>query len=308
MNISLRIKIFFCSIKDSLKLFSLFFILFALLFYVSGLPLDIKTIAMILTLNYTPRNVTEAIVQILVMLMELSPLMAFMELKGLEPEKKAEIIAKNLKDHIIIIGAGHLGRRVIEEAMEFNIPFVVVVKGEDKEKNEAIWEYIEKGIPVIFGDATFKKVLEKANIKKAKAIVVCVDNDKTNLIIAERAKDLNPDIKVIVRIYDDELAEAMRERGEFDDIISTSKIAYRSFLLSPFFDVEPAFTPIPLKVNKKLENLDINKLLERGISIIAIKRDGKWISPSNTKKLRKGDIILIAPDEESVKSLIKEIH
>ena len=82
------------------------------------------------------------------------------------------------------------------------------------------------GIPVIQDDASRPTALEAAGIAKARAIVLCSQNDALNLKIALKARSLNPDVKVIIRIFDDDFADALqaqfgrRNAGNFRRSIS----------------------------------------------------------------------------------------
>jgi len=135
------------------------------------------------------------------LLIELSPIMAFVEVRTLSYDDKAKIRAQHMRDHIVIVGCGHLGKRVTEVLTDLDLPFVLIVLPEDRERNEYVCHLMEKEIPVIFGDATLTSVLRTANVEKAKAIIISINNDYLNPVIADRARKLNPKAKIIVRIY-----------------------------------------------------------------------------------------------------------
>lgn len=156
-SIVIKLKIFFLSIKKSLTYASVFIILFLFVMILSGVDMDPKTVALFLSLNYEPRNTLEALALIMVIFLELSPLMAFMELRTMSEDEKVQITISQMRNHIIVIGAGHLGRRVIDWMKKMEFPFVVITLPKDRENNETIRQLIKENFPVIFGDATIGK-------------------------------------------------------------------------------------------------------------------------------------------------------
>ena len=70
-------------------------------------------------------------------------------------------------------------------------------------------------IPIIQADGSQKSALEAAGINKATSIILCVQDDALNLKIALKARSLKPDIRVIIRIFDDDFAEALTKQFGF---------------------------------------------------------------------------------------------
>lgn len=302
----MRIKYFFLLIENSLKLFIIFLLIVFLLIFLSGIDLTAENIALLLTLNYVPRNMIEAIVQVVIMLLELSPLMAFVEMITFSEENKAEAKAKCMRNHIVVVGCGHLGKRIVNFLIKMKIPFVLIVRPEDKIENEVVIALLKKGFPIIFGDAMVAETLEKANIKNACAIIIAINNDMINPIIAQKAKKLNPKIRTVVRIFDDSLAEVLRKSPYIDEVISTTDTAYRFFVFGACFDVAPEERLITFNVNKKLAGVKIDNLEKLGIEIVALKRNGKWIKPKSETTLKHGDKIVVVGDIESLSNFMKK--
>ena len=103
----------------------------------------------------------------------------------------------NLKDHLIICGAGNTGLHIIQELYNTQKDFVVV------EENREIYEDLQNkflDVICIHGDATKDEVLESAGVDKAKAIAAVLPYDKDNLFLTITAKQLNPSIRIISKI------------------------------------------------------------------------------------------------------------
>jgi len=88
------------------------------------------------------------------------------------------------------------------------------------------FEAVQKmGIPVIQDDASRIAALEAANIKHARTIILATQNDSLNLQIALKARSLNPNIQVVVRIFDEEFAHALQEQFGFIAVSATEMAA-----------------------------------------------------------------------------------
>ncbi|MGC8628647.1 MAG: potassium channel family protein [Candidatus Micrarchaeia archaeon] len=115
---------------------------------------------------------------------------------------------KDLKDHVIVCGYGLVGEKIAELLQQYRISFVVIEI--DKEKAEALKE---KGIPVVWGDATYSKVLKEAGIERAKAIAIATDDDAKNLFILITAKSLNDKIIIATRANSEIVRNKLKEAG-----------------------------------------------------------------------------------------------
>lgn len=98
------------------------------------------------------------------------------------------------EDHVVVVGYGHAGRRIVKVLAERRIPYVVV------EMNpESVREMEAEGIPVIFGDASRPHILEIAEIEKAKLCVLVTNEPKLSAPIIRQARYMNPTLQIISR-------------------------------------------------------------------------------------------------------------
>jgi Trk K+ transport system NAD-binding subunit len=134
--------------------------------------------------------------------------------------------ASTYRNHIVLVGLGKAGLRIARELLQVNQPFVAI----DRDENaEFIEEIQDLKIPVILGDARHKKTLEKANLAKAKAIILATDDDLANFDAALTAREIKQDIKVVMRLFDDTLAHKVT--AAFDlAAISISQVAAPAFV------------------------------------------------------------------------------
>ena len=131
-------------------------------------------------------------------------------------------IASTMKNHIILIGLGHLGYRVALKLHEMGETLAIVELNTDADTVNTVKSW---GIPVIHEDATRPATLEAVNIQTARAIIMASQNDAMNLQIALKARSLNPNIQVVIRIFDDDFAHALQEQFGFIALSATEMAA-----------------------------------------------------------------------------------
>jgi Trk K+ transport system NAD-binding subunit len=118
-------------------------------------------------------------------------------------------VASMMNKHVVLIGLGHLGYRVACNLHAMGHEVVVI---ELNPSANLVASVKEMGIPVIQDDASRETALEAAGIRRAQSIILCTQNDSLNLQVALKARRIRPNIPVIVRIFDDEFAQALHEQ------------------------------------------------------------------------------------------------
>jgi Trk K+ transport system NAD-binding subunit len=131
-------------------------------------------------------------------------------------------VASTLNRHIIVVGLGHLGYRVVMKLHDMGEQIAIVELTAD---SDTIAVTRGLGIPVIQDDATRPAALETANIKDARTIILASQNDAMNLQIALKARSLNPKIQVVIRIFDEDFAHALQEQFGFIALSATEMAA-----------------------------------------------------------------------------------
>ncbi|WP_326698517.1 NAD-binding protein [Streptomyces sp. NBC_01754] len=113
---------------------------------------------------------------------------------------------RGLSGHVVLLGLGKIGTRVLVRLRELDIPVVVV-----EEDPEARGIPLARGmhVPTVIGDVTQEGVLEAAKIGRARALLALTSIDTTNLEATLYARHVKPDLRVALRLYDDEFATAV---------------------------------------------------------------------------------------------------
>jgi len=131
-------------------------------------------------------------------------------------------VASTMNQHLVLVGLGHLGYRVAQKLYEMGESIVVL---EIQLGSHTAVAARDMGIPVIEADARHGGALEAANIKDARTIILASQNDAMNLQIALRARSLNPNIQVVIRIFDEDFAHALQEQFGFIALSATEMAA-----------------------------------------------------------------------------------
>ncbi|MBK3620231.1 NAD-binding protein, partial [Streptomyces sp. MBT98] len=113
---------------------------------------------------------------------------------------------RGLGGHVVLLGLGKIGTRVLVRLRELDIPVVVV---EEDPEARGIPLARSLHVPTVIGDVTQEGVLEAAKIYRARALLALTSIDTTNLEAALYARSVKPDLRVALRLYDDEFATAV---------------------------------------------------------------------------------------------------
>jgi voltage-gated potassium channel len=131
-------------------------------------------------------------------------------------------MASTYSNHVIVCGVGKIGYRVILELLKFGREIVAIEidpEGRFVEKAKAL------NIPVIIANARRSENLIKAGVERADAIIPCTNDELTNLDIALDARDLNPDVRIVMRLFDSDLAQRVEKGFGIQTAFSTSALA-----------------------------------------------------------------------------------
>ncbi len=134
--------------------------------------------------------------------------------------------SKRMQNHVIVCGLGQLGYRVAGELQRFDTEFTVV---EIDSSGPFVASITDLGIPVLFGDARKTEVLMKAGLERASAVIACTDDDLANVEIALDAKEVRPDIRVVLRSFDQNMASKIVNSFDIQAAFSATALAAPAF-------------------------------------------------------------------------------
>jgi voltage-gated potassium channel len=110
-----------------------------------------------------------------------------------------------LKDHIIICGYGTKGRAAVSALLEtgYDKSRIVVVENRD----EAVRQATANGLVVIEGNATRSAVLNEADVKNCKSVIIATDSDEASVLITLTVRQLTAgQVRIIAAVREQENA------------------------------------------------------------------------------------------------------
>ena len=105
-----------------------------------------------------------------------------------------ELAEVNLENHLVIIGYGINGSNLAKAATASNIPFIVIEMNAETVKRER-----EKGLPIIFGDATYDHILETVHLSRARAAVIAIAENSATQSIVKNIRSHSDSLYLVVR-------------------------------------------------------------------------------------------------------------
>ena len=130
------------------------------------------------------------------------------------------------KDHVIVCGLGKAGSRILVTLHELGVP-CVGVEQDQTAVGIAVARQLE--IPVVFADARAPGSLDAVNLKSARALLAVTSDDLANLQCGLAAREHNPEVRIVLRIFDPVLAERLDNSVELDLTRSISALAAPAF-------------------------------------------------------------------------------
>ena len=223
-------------------------------------------------------------------------------------------VASTMNKHIVLIGLGHLGFRVAQRLHEMGKGVVVIEVNPGTHTTVAARDM---GISVIQGDARHPGALEAANIKDARTIILASQDDAMNLQIALRARSLNPDIEVVIRIFDEEFAHSLQEQFGFIALSATEMAAPVFAAAAAGADVT---NPISIEGQQlslaRLRILPSSTLADKTVgyvednyhlNIILLRHDHQSeMHPTDTRPLHAGDTLAVLGGPEQLSRLMQD--
>jgi voltage-gated potassium channel len=223
-------------------------------------------------------------------------------------------MASTYNNHVIVCGMGKVGYRVTLELLKFGREVVGIEhnpEGRFVEKAKAL------GIPLIIANARRSENLIKAGVKRADAIIPCTDDELTNLDIALDARDLNPNIKVVMRLFDPDLARRVEKGFGIQTAFSTSALTAPIFAAAAMrFDVKYSFyvgdvllnlSQVVIEPGSQLIGWSVEKLeAELDLSVVCYRGEGITdLHPNPGLHLSVGDEVLVLASLETLQRLDK---
>ena len=216
----------------------------------------------------------------------------------------------DIDGHVIVLGCGDVGIRVVETLRYANVNFTVV----DSNANN----FEDADYSFVLGNATDEDILREAGVEKASTVIITL-NDDTDVIFATLiARSLNPNSTILARANSYKSIDKIYKAGA-DYVAALSIVAGQilakmtsecldkackkvdeDIMLYEGIDIEKhTVTNEHDFVNRTVAQTELRKHV--GCTIIGIERDGKIITDIlPTTLIKKGDVIAVVGGREEI--------
>lgn len=142
--------------------------------------------------------------------------------KSDRPEAWQVALASTYQQHIIVCGLGRVGLRVATQLLDTGQGVVVIEQSWDA---AFVKRALDLRIPVVVGDARDADVLRQAGVMRAHAMIVCIDADLVNIEVALNVRALRSELRVIQRVFNDDLDRNLEGMFGRNTVFSASALA-----------------------------------------------------------------------------------
>ena len=218
----------------------------------------------------------------------------------------------DLRDHVIVCGYGRTGRQAVLELTQSQQTFVVIEWNPD-----GLASVEQDRVLHVLGDASNDEVLERAGIRRARALISAVDSDERNVYIVLTARTLRPDLYIVARSSHPDSAEKLRRAGA-DRVVSPYTLSGRrmaALAMQPAvvdtFDLLVGGADTSMRVEELVVGADAGKgrtaadLRRSGAVLLALRSgDGALrVGPGDDEALHPDDIVVAMGTRDQLTAL-----
>lgn len=146
---------------------------------------------------------------------------------------ESALSTSTLGGHVVLFGVGTVGGEVMRRLHEAGIRVVAV----DRAPGEAAQHLAaDLGAQLIRGDISHPDVFARLRLGEARSFIACTSDDKTNLEVALTVHDARPDLRIVVRLNNDNLGSQLEARFPRWTVLGLPGLAAPAFVaaaLSP---------------------------------------------------------------------------
>jgi len=146
-------------------------------------------------------------------------------LKEEEPTSIESYGKDRLKNHIIVLGYGRLGRKICEKLEAASMKYIAIESNIYNVK-----EAQKYGKNVIFGNAGKKSILESVNIHEASTVIVALDNVEKLYLACDILDKMAPRAKIVAKVNRFKEKDALMEKfPHYEIVVGTEQVARGMF-------------------------------------------------------------------------------
>lgn len=228
-------------------------------------------------------------------------------------DRWGEALAMTHRHHAIVLGAGHVGLRVVRDLRDMGMPVVVV---DQSPKEDATDVLSTMGVPVVIGDGRRAVTLERAGLAHAEVFVACTGDDRANLETVMKVRELESGVRVVARVWDRAIGDQMRRFRMVDTVMSAADLSAPAFAgaalgIEITQTVEIAgeeYSTIRLAVGRGsfLAGAEVGDLeRDNHMEIVLVARGGDvTVDPDADRRIEAGDDVVIFARHQQILDIV----
>src|SRR4051812_44341792 len=212
---------------------------------------------------------------------------------------------RKLKDHVIVCGYGTKGRAAVTALLETGYDKSRIIIVENREA--ALRQAAAAGLVAIEGNATRSSVLNEADVKNCKSVIIATDSDEASVLITLTVRQLTAgQVRIVAAVREQENAALLKQSGAHHVIVSSStagRLLGLTTTAPPLIDVvEDLLTPgqgMALAMRSAERDEVGRNPRELETLVVALIRRGKVIvlGGEQSVKIETGDMLVYIRDE-----------
>ncbi|ADD39744.1 TrkA-N domain protein [Stackebrandtia nassauensis DSM 44728] len=131
-----------------------------------------------------------------------------------------------ISDHVIVVGLGNVGTRIAVQLRNLGVPVVAI---ERNARCHGVDVARSQDIPVVYGDASQLETLHAAQVRTCRSLVAVTSNDIVNLEAALHARSIRQDLRTVLRLFEQDLAERVQKHFDISASLSVAGVAAAEF-------------------------------------------------------------------------------
>lgn len=210
----------------------------------------------------------------------------------------------HISGHFVVIGLGYVGTRVTIQLHDLGYEVVAIDRSEDSRGAQLVRDL---GIPLIIGDATKEETLRHAAVRTCRGVLALSSSDVVNLEAALHARNIQPNARVVLRLFDADFARRVEQVFDFPISRSVSSLAAPAFAAALLEREVIGMIAVRRRVlviaevvvapGSTLAGRQVAQVAEVGrVRVIALTRAGSsepiWI-PKGGAQIKAGDQLLV---------------
>lgn len=129
---------------------------------------------------------------------------------------------KVMQDHAVVIGYGTKGRNAVATLRRSGWPLDKIVAIDSNPI--MVTEANVDGLAAFHGDGTRRELLRRAEVAKAKEVIICLDRDDAVILATLTIRQLNPTAPIVATVRESDNAPLVRQSGATSVVTSSATV------------------------------------------------------------------------------------